>query len=40
MTLLYDLEDLVGKSDLTDVEQFILEQRVAHRNVFIIQKAL
>ena len=34
--LLFDLERLIEESDLSDVEQYILEQRVAHRNVFII----
>ena len=38
--LLFDLERLIEEADLTDVEQYILEQRVAHRNVFIIQQVL
>ena len=38
--LLYDLEFYIGEAELTDVEQFILEQKVAHRNYFIILKAL
>ena len=36
----WDLERLIEESNLTDVEQFVLEQRVAHRNLFVIQKAL
>ena len=36
----WDMEWLIENSDLSDVEQFILEQRVAHRNVFRTQKAL
>lgn len=38
--LLFDLEHLIEETDLTDVEQYILEQRVAHRNVFIVQQVL
>lgn len=38
--ILFDMEHLIENSDLTDIEQFVLEQRVAHRNVFVIQKAL
>lgn len=36
----FDVERLVEESDLDDVEQFVLEQRVAHRNIFVIQNAL
>ena len=36
----WDIERLIEYADLTDVEQFLLEQRVAHRNLFVIQKAL
>ena len=35
-TICFDVERIVEAADLTDVEQFLLEQRVAHRNVFII----
>lgn len=38
--ILFDMELLIENADLTDVEQYILEQRVAHRNVFIIQQRL
>ena len=38
--LCFDLELLVGEANLDEIEQFLLEQRVAHRNLFIIQKAL
>ena len=36
----WDIEYLIENADLTDVEQFLLEQRVAHRNIFVIQKVL
>jgi hypothetical protein len=39
-TLCYDLEYLVENADLTDLEQYCLEQRIAHRNTFVIQKYL
>lgn len=38
--MLWDLEDIIEKANLTDLEQFVLEQRVAHRNTFLIQKIL
>ena len=38
--LCFDMEFLIEEANLTDLEQFLLEQRVAHRNVFIIQKNL
>lgn len=38
--ILFDMELLIENTNLTDVEQFLLEQRVAHRNVFVIQQAL
>ena len=38
--LCFDMELLIENADLTDVEQFLLEQRVAHRNIFIIRQAL
>ena len=34
--LCFDMEFLIEEANLTDLEQFLLEQRVAHRNVFII----
>ena len=39
-TLCYDLEYLIENADLTDLEQYCLEQRIAHRNTFVIQKYL
>lgn len=36
----WDMEHLIENADLTDVEHFLLTQRVAHRNIFRIQKAL
>jgi len=38
--LLFTLEFYIEKANLTDVEQFILEQKVAHRNYFVIINAL
>lgn len=38
--LCFDLELLVENSNLDELEQFLLEQRVAHRNHFIVQKNL
>lgn len=38
--LLFDMEYLIENANLTDIEQFLLEQRVAHKNVFIIQQTL
>lgn len=38
--LCFDLERFVEKAELTDVEQFILEQRVAHHHIFQMQKVL
>ena len=39
-TLCYDIELLIENANLTELEQFLLEQRVAHRNVFIIRQNL
>lgn len=39
-TICFDMEYLIENANLTDIEQFVLEQRVAHRNVFIVQQAL
>ena len=39
-TMLFDLERIIEHANLTDVEQFILEQRVAHKNIFVTQKLL
>ena len=36
----WDVEHLIEHANLTDVEQFVLEQRVAHKNLFVIQNAL
>ena len=38
--LCFDLERLVEAANLDDVEQYLLEQRIAHRNVFIIKQIL
>ena len=38
--LCFDLEALVEAAHLNDIEQFILEQRVAHRNIFVVRQAL
>lgn len=38
--LCFDVENLVEAANLNDVEQFLLEQRVAHRNIFIVRQAL
>ena len=38
--LLFDIEHFVEESDLDDIEQFLLEQRVAHRNMFLIMNML
>lgn len=38
--LCFDVENLVEAANLDDVEQFLLEQRVAHRNIFIVRQAL
>ena len=38
--LCFDLENLVEAANLDEVEQYLLEQRVAHRNVFVIHQAL
>lgn len=36
----WDLERLVDNADLTELEYFLFVQRIAHRNIFQIQKAL
>ena len=36
----WDIEHLIEQANLTDIEQFVLEQRVAHKNLFVIQNAL
>lgn len=38
--LCFDVELLIENANLTDIEQFLLEQRVAHRNIFIIKQLL
>ena len=38
--MLFDIERFVNESDLTELEYFLLTQRVAHRNLFVIQNAL
>lgn len=39
-TLCFDMELLIENANLTDLEQFLLEQRVAHRNIFMMQQFL
>lgn len=39
-TLCFDMELLIEAADLDDLEQFLLEQRVAHRNIFVIKPIL
>lgn len=36
----WDIEMLIEDANLTEVEQWLLEQRVAHRNLFLVRKAL
>ena len=38
--ILFDLDNLINQSELTELEHYLLEQRVAHRNVLVIQKYL
>ena len=38
--LCFDMEILVEKAHLSELEQYVLEQRVAHRNAFVVRQNL
>ena len=39
-SICFDVEMLVEAAQLDDIEQFVLEQRVAHRNLFVVRQTL
>lgn len=36
----FDIENFIEKAELSELEQFVLEQKVAHRNLYRIQNAI